>query len=121
MALTISDEVTVEAQRILSCKNCFEVLELSPMNCTKEIVLQQYEAKVSLFKRLFRNKLAMQAKAKLDNAKVRLSDNQLREKEAEIFRDLQQSVYKDHAELYSLESRTKMLEIRAAAIQGEAP
>ena len=88
MALVISDEVTQEAQRILGCHNSFEVLQLSPEKCTKELVTEQYEAKAALFKRLFRNKLAMQAKAKLDNAKMRLSDPKLREKEAAELKSL---------------------------------
>ncbi|GET93454.1 hypothetical protein, conserved [Leishmania tarentolae] len=119
MALVISDEATQEAQRILACSNSFEVLELSPSNCTKEKVLEQYEAKALLFKGLFRNKLAMQAKAKLDNAKVRLADTQLREKETATLKVLQSDVHKDYAELQALDVRTRVLEMRAAAVQGE--
>ncbi|CAC9551341.1 hypothetical protein conserved [Leishmania donovani] len=120
MALVISDEATREAERILACSNSFEVLELSPSNCTKEMVLEQYEAKVSLFKGLFRNKLAMQAKAKLGNAKVRLADAQLREKEAAALKVLQSDAHKNYAELQALEVRTRVLEMRAATVQGEA-
>ncbi|CAJ1038266.1 hypothetical protein Q4I30_008134 [Leishmania utingensis] len=120
MALVISDEATQEAERILACQNSFKVLELNPSNCTKEMVLMQYETKASLFKGLFRNKLAMQAKAKLDNAKVRLADTQLREKEAAAFKALQHDVHKDYAELQALEVRTRVLEMRAATVQGEA-
>ncbi|KAK7197314.1 hypothetical protein NESM_000678400 [Novymonas esmeraldas] len=122
MALVISDEATREAERILACRNGFEVLELSPDNCTKEMVLEHYETKVALFKRLFRNRLAMQAKAKLDNAKMRLADTQLREKEAAAMKELQRDVHKDYAELQALEVRTRVLEMRAAAaaVHGEA-
>ncbi|KAG5490253.1 hypothetical protein JKF63_00372 [Porcisia hertigi] len=119
MTLVISDEATREAERILACHNSFEVLELSPSNCTKERILEQYEAKVSLFKGLFRNKLAMQAKAKLGNAKVRLADAQLREREASAFRELQRDVHKDYAELQALEARTRVLEMRAATVPSE--
>ncbi|KPA81376.1 hypothetical protein ABB37_03755 [Leptomonas pyrrhocoris] len=117
MALVISDEVTQEAQRILACQNSFEVLQLSPEKCTKQLVMEQYEAKVALFKRLFRNKLALQAKAKLDNAKMRLSDPMLRDKEAAGLREMQRDVQKDYVELKALEDRTSILEIRAAALR----
>jgi hypothetical protein len=117
MALVISDEVTREAQRILACQSSFEVLQLSPEKCTKELVVKQYEAKVALFKRLFRNKLAMQAKAKLDTAKMRLSDPKLREKEVGELKGLQRDVQRDYAELKALEDRTNVLEIRAAALR----
>lgn len=119
MALVISDEVTQEAQRILACQNSFEVLQLSPAQCSKELIMERYEAKATLFKRLFRNKLAMQAKAKLDNAKMRLSDPTLREKEAVELKGIQRDVQKDYAELRALEDRTNVLEIRAAAVQSE--
>lgn len=120
MALIISDEVTREAERILACRNSFEVLELHPSACTKEMVLEQYEAKAALFKRLFRNKLAMQAKAKLDNAKMRLADAQLREKEAAGLKEVQRDVQKDYVELQALEARTRVLEMRAATVQDDA-
>ncbi|CBZ26217.1 conserved hypothetical protein [Leishmania mexicana MHOM/GT/2001/U1103] len=119
MALVISDEATREAERILACSNSFEILELNPSNCTKEMVLKQYETKASLFKGLFRNKLAMQAKAKLGNAKVRLADTQLREKEIAALKVLQIDAHKDYAELQALEVRTRVLEMRAATVQGE--
>ncbi|KAG5489526.1 hypothetical protein GH5_00399 [Leishmania sp. Ghana 2012 LV757] len=117
MALVISDEAAREAKRILACRNSFEVLELSPSNCTKEMVLEQYETKASLFKGLFRSKLAMEAKARLGNAKVRLADPQLREKEAASLKELQRDVHKDYAELQALEARTRILEMRAATVQ----
>ncbi|KAG5464209.1 hypothetical protein LSCM1_00389 [Leishmania martiniquensis] len=119
MALLISDEATHEAERILACRNSFEVLELNPCNCTKEMVLAQYETKASIFKGLFRNKLATQAKAKLGNAKIRLLDAQLREKEAAALKEEQRDAHKDYAELQALEGRTRILEMRAATVQYE--
>ncbi|KPI85681.1 hypothetical protein ABL78_5261 [Leptomonas seymouri] len=117
MALVISDEASQEAQRILACRNSFEVLQLSVEKCTKELIMEQYEAKVVLFKRSFRNKLAIQAKARLDNAKMRLSDPKLRDREAAELKEMQRDVQKDYVELKALEDRTSVLEIRAAALQ----
>lgn len=116
MALVVSGDTEREAQRIIASKNAFEVLEVSPTECSRETVLRQYDEKSTPFRRLFRNKLALQAKARLDEAKMRLLDDHLRSKELASFTADQRDGIKDRAELTALEARTRMLEMRAAAL-----
>lgn len=120
MALVVDDEVQREVQRILTAKDSFGVLEVSPGDSGKEVVLRQYEAKAALFRRLFRNKLAMQAKARLDDAKMRLLDDRFRIKELAQHNTIVRDSAKDRERIAAMESRTKLLEMRAADIEAKA-
>lgn len=116
MSLVVSDEVQREAQRIIAAKDSFDVLQIHPRDCSKELVLRVYEEKVALFKKLFRSKAAMQAKARLDDAKMRLTDERLRSKELAAHHTITRDCAKDNERIEALEARTKILEMRAAAI-----
>ncbi|ORC91434.1 uncharacterized protein TM35_000064390 [Trypanosoma theileri] len=116
MALVLSDGVEKEARRIIACENAFDVLEITPVNTKSEVVLRHYEEKVAPLRRLVRNKLAMEAKARLDHAKMLLLDDTLRAKELTRFNERQRIIIKEREELKALEARTKMLETRAAAL-----
>lgn len=117
MALVVTSDVEQEARRIIAAISAFEVLQLNPRDCEKEAVVRQYETKAVLFKRLFRNRLAMQAKARLDDAKMRLLDERLRVKEMNTHDESKRDAMRVKYEISTLESRTQMLEMRAAAIQ----
>ncbi|CCW61153.1 unnamed protein product [Phytomonas sp. EM1] len=116
MALVVTSEIEQEAQRILVSKSAYEVLEINPRDFNKEIVLKKHGVKVEMFKRLFRNKLAMQAKARLDDAKMRLLDERFRAKEDEAHTNSQRDKIKEEEEIYALEARTRLLEVQAAEV-----
>lgn len=115
MALVLADEVTAEAQRILAATSAFDVLDV-PNDCANDAVISQYTAKCALFKRHFRNKVAAMAKSRLDEAKMRLLDHRLREKEARKVEEMLRNTAATREEMMHLEERTKLLEMRAAAI-----
>ena len=124
MAIVLSSEQDQEAARILQCKNAFEVLKLKPTTFTSnDDIIKAYETLVAPFRKLIRNRLAMQAKARLDDAKLALCDAELRKKELGKF-DTEAAVGQaERAELYALEARTRMLQARAqeAAAARKAP
>lgn len=121
MALVISDEVQREAQRIIAAKDAFDVLEVNPNECDKETVLRVYEGKVTLFKKLFRNKAAVQAKARLDDAKMRLTDERLRARELAAHDAIVRDATRDRERIEAIEARTRLLEMRAAAVLEKEP
>ncbi|RNE98200.1 hypothetical protein TraAM80_08912 [Trypanosoma rangeli] len=116
MALTLADGVEKEARRIIASENAFDALALNPVDAKGEVVLRRYEEKVAPLRRLVRNRLAMEAKARLDHAKIVLLDDVLRAKELLRFNSQQRSAVQEREELKALEARTKMLEARAAAL-----
>lgn len=116
MALVLSDEVTREAQRILASANSFDVLGILPQDCTPELVQQRHSEKVQLFRRHFRNKTAMLAKARVDEAKVKLLEDRLRDKEREIFLSRVKEEARLREEMVQLEQRTRLLELRAEVV-----
>ncbi|CCW69264.1 unnamed protein product [Phytomonas sp. Hart1] len=116
MTLVVTNEVEQEAKRILAAGSSYEVLEINPRDFDKELVLKNYGVKVNIFKRLFRNKLAMQAKVRLDDAKMRLLDERFRVKEDEAYINVERGKKKEEETIYALEARTMLLEVRAAGI-----
>ncbi|EAN79937.1 hypothetical protein, conserved [Trypanosoma brucei brucei TREU927] len=119
MSLVLADEVEVEARRIIASQNAFDVLGICPTDIRSDAVLRCYETKVGLFRRLVRNRLAMEAKAKLDHAKMLLLDETLRAKELAKFNECQRKDMLTKEELRAVEARTKLLEQRAAALLPE--
>ncbi|KEG12856.1 hypothetical protein DQ04_01371030 [Trypanosoma grayi] len=116
MALILADDVEREARRIIATENAFDALALNPVDAKNEVVLKRYEEKVAPLRRLVRNRLAMEAKARLDHAKVLLLDETLRAKEVLKFNERQRGFIKGREELKAIEARTKLLEARAAAL-----
>ncbi|KAG8343757.1 hypothetical protein ERJ75_001365300 [Trypanosoma vivax] len=116
MALVLTDGAEKEARRIIASQNAFEVLGLNSVDVKRETILRQYEEKVAPLRRLVRNRLAMEAKAKLDHAKMLLLDDQLRLKELSKFKTAHLNDMRKREELRDLEARTRMLESRAAAL-----
>eukprot|EP00744_Colponema_vietnamica_P021510 GILI01030754.1.p1 GENE.GILI01030754.1~~GILI01030754.1.p1 ORF type:complete len:127 (+),score=19.80 GILI01030754.1:62-442(+) len=76
MALVLTDEIDIEAQRILDAPDNFVALKLQPSNCSVTDVLASYESISSILRRkeAIRNPKAAKARAKLDQAKLRLSN-----------------------------------------------
>ncbi|KAF8286818.1 hypothetical protein C4B63_64g433c [Trypanosoma cruzi] len=116
MSLILADGVEKEARRIIASENAFDALALNPVDAKGDVVLKRYEEKVAPLRRLVRNRLAMEAKARLDHAKVLLLDDALRAKELIRFNEQKRSAMKEREKLQTLEARTKLLELRAAAL-----
>jgi nucleoside-diphosphate-sugar epimerase len=114
MALALADDATVEARRILSARNAFEVLELAPAACcARDAVERAFVAKEKLFKRLVRNDVAVRALQRLRDAKMVLCNDTLRAKELlGLHPENLISTY-DRQQLDWIEKRTAQLEERA--------
>lgn len=118
MALAvIPDDVEKESARILSCSNAFAVLELTPNNYTVEKAISRHEEKTNMLKKHFKNRNAVLARARLDDAKMKLLDTQLWNKEKEIHQRAELEKRTMFANIEHLEVRTRMLEERALALQ----
>lgn len=100
----------------MEAKNSFEVLGVLPQNCSREVVLQKYEEKMVMFKKHFRNKTAVLAKSRCDNAKMRLLNDALRKKEEEAFNNSVLQDVESREEMRLIEERTNLLEMRAFVI-----
>lgn len=117
MALVVTDEVTQEAKNILAASNAFEVLGISPAEFSPALVKLKHEEKVQKLKRFFRNKNAALARNRVDEAKVRLLDDRLREKELQGISLRVQQEAAEREELRRLEDWTRHLEVRASVIK----
>ncbi|EPY33883.1 hypothetical protein STCU_00256 [Strigomonas culicis] len=116
MALVVSSDVEREIERIMRCKNAFEVLEINPRQCDNALVVKQFNTKVTPLKPLFRSRTAMQARKKLEDAKMRLLDDGMRAKEVEAFNSVLKSAIADRDEIERLERRTRLLEMQAESL-----
>ena len=117
MAIVLSSEQDQEAARILQCKNAFEVLKLKPTSfSSNDDIVRAYEALVAPFRKLIRNRLAMQAKARLDDAKLALCDPELRRKELSKYDGELAVGQAERSELNALEVRTRLLEAKCQEV-----
>ncbi len=117
MALVLSTELDQDATRILQSQNAFEVLKLKPTAfISNDEVVKAYETLVAPFRKLIRNRLAIQAKARLDDAKMMLCNPDLRRKELDKFFEVHAVVHAERAELQALEARTRLLEARCQEV-----
>lgn len=116
MALIVTDEITQEANTILAASNAFEVLGISPSEFSPVIVKLKHDEKVQRFKRHFRNKTVTLAKNRVDEAKMRLLDDRLREKELHEITLKVQREAAEREEMYQLEDWTRYLETKASVI-----
>lgn len=116
MALIVTDEVTQEAKSILTASNAFEVLGITPAEFSRDVVKRKHEEKVQRLKPFFRNKSAALARNRVDDAKMRLLDDRLREKELQVISTKLQQEAAEREELRELEDWTRHLEMKASVI-----
>lgn len=116
MALIVTDDVTQEANAILAASNAFDVLGISPSEFSPVIVKLKHDEKVQRFKRHFRNKTVTLAKNRVDEAKMRLLDDRLREKELHEITLKVQKEAAEREEMHQLEDWTRYLETKASVI-----
>lgn len=112
MALVTSDEITLEANRILNCEDDFAVLKLNPVSCTVEDVAQSYKDIGAILKRreAIRNAAAAKARVKLDRVNARLGDKALLAHEKSKFSGLAVLAKEDMVELEGIAAYTAALE-----------
>lgn len=113
MAVVLTDETDQEARRILSSSNAFDVLQLTITTSSREEVLHQYTTISEPFRKAVRNRLAAEARERLDKAKMALLDPVLRGQEIQKLQSRMTAVRLDQEELELLASRTRMLEAKA--------
>ena len=76
MQLVVIDEVETESRRIIACSDTFAVLKLQPSSCSVDDVKRAHEVISAVLRRreAIRSPLAITARGLLDQAKAKLLD-----------------------------------------------
>ena len=121
MALVVSSDIDVEAQRVIEASDHFAVLKLEPSKCTLEDVLNSCTEINAILRRreAIRNPKAAKARTRVDEAKAALgTESQLKAEKGKhrtVF--VSTTIPPEQAAILSLIlNTTEMLERRADAI-----